>query len=44
MIERATLIGGDCQIVSQIGVGTIVEVLVPLKERKNGENPSAVGG
>jgi len=44
MIERATLIGGDCQIVSQIGLGTIVEVLVPLKERKNGENPSAVGG
>ena len=44
MIERAALIGGDCQFVSQPGVGTIVEVLAPLKERKDGEDPYSVGG
>jgi two-component system sensor histidine kinase UhpB len=44
MIERATLIGGECQFVSEPGKGTIVEVLVPLKERKYGENSSVVGG
>jgi len=44
MIERATLIGGECQFVSEPGRGTIVEVVVPLKERNDGENPSAVGG
>ena len=44
MIERATLIGGECQIVSRPGGGTVVEVVVPLKERKDVENPSAVGG
>ena len=44
MIERATLIGGECQIVSEPGRGTVVEVVVPLKERKDGENPVAVGG
>ena len=44
MIERVTLIGGECQFLSEPGVGTIVEVVVPLKERKDGENPSAVSG
>lgn len=44
MIERATLIGGECQFVSEPGKGTIVEVVVPLKERNDGENPSAIGG
>ncbi|HSO13694.1 MAG TPA: sensor histidine kinase [Anaerolineales bacterium] len=44
MIERAALLGGDCQFISEIGVGTIVEVLVPLKERKDGENSSSIGG
>lgn len=44
MIERSTLIGGECQFVSEPGVGTIVEVFAPLKKRKNGENPSAPGG
>ncbi len=44
MIERATLIGGACQIVSESGLGPIVEVVAPLKEKNDGENPSAVGG
>ncbi len=44
MIERATLIGGECQFVSESGRGTIVEVLAPLKERNDGENPSSAGG
>jgi signal transduction histidine kinase len=36
MTERVALIGGECQIVSQIGKGTIVEVSVPLEEKVNG--------
>jgi signal transduction histidine kinase len=44
MIERAALLGGDCQFISEIGMGTIVEVLVPLKERKDGENSSSISG
>lgn len=44
MIERATLIGGECHFVSEPGVGTIVEVLAPLKDGKYGENSSAAGG
>ena len=44
MIERATLIGGECHFASQPGLGTIMEVLVPLKERKNGENSAFTGG
>jgi len=44
MIERATLIGGECHFSSLTGVGTIVEILVPLKERNDGEDPSAIGG
>lgn len=44
MIERATLIGGECHFVSEPGVGTIVEILAPIKEGKNGENPSVIGG
>jgi len=44
MIERAALIGGKCQIESEPGRGTAVEVVVPLKEQKDGDNPSDVGG
>lgn len=44
MIERSALIGGECQFVSEPGVGTIVEVSAPLKERNNGEDSSAPGG
>jgi signal transduction histidine kinase len=44
MIERAALLGGECHISSLPGVGTLVEVMVPLKERKNDGNSSAVGG
>jgi signal transduction histidine kinase len=44
MIERATLIGGECQFVSKPGKGTIVEAFVPLKERTDGENSSSAGG
>lgn len=44
MIERAALIGGECNISSLPGVGTIVEVVAPLKEKNDGNDPSAVGG
>lgn len=44
MIERAALIGGECHISSLPGVGTIVEVVAPLKERNDGNDPSVVGG
>lgn len=44
MIERAALIGGECHISSLPGVGTIVEVVVPLKERNDGKDSPAVGG
>jgi len=44
MIERASLIGGECQIESEPGRGTAVKVVVPLKEQKDGDNPSDVGG
>ena len=44
MIERATLIGGECQIKSEPGRGTVVDVVVPLKEKGDGENSSSIGG
>ena len=44
MIERVSLISGECQIASQIGKGTLVEVSVPLKEKDNVENSAVVGG
>jgi signal transduction histidine kinase len=44
MIERAALIGGECHISSLPDVGTIVEVVAPLKERNDGNDPSVVGG
>jgi signal transduction histidine kinase len=44
MIERATLIGGECHFSSLPDVGTLVEIVVPLKERNDGENPSSAGG
>jgi signal transduction histidine kinase len=44
MIERAALIGGECRFVSEPGMGTIVEVLVPLKEKSNGGHSPVVGG
>jgi signal transduction histidine kinase len=44
MIERAALIGGECRIASEPGVGPIVELSTPLKEKENGENPSVAGG
>ena len=44
MIERVTLIEGECQFASEPGMGTIVEVVVPLKEEKDGKDPSIVGG
>ncbi len=34
MIERATLAGGECQIYSQPGRGTIVNVIMPLIEKE----------
>ena len=44
LIERASLIGGECRIISAPGQGTTVEVIAPLKEKNNGENSSVVGG
>jgi signal transduction histidine kinase len=44
MIERAALIGGKCQFVSEPGMGTIVEVVVPLKERANADDSFVAGG
>jgi signal transduction histidine kinase len=44
MIERVALIGGECQIFSKPGRGTIVEVTTPLKERVDVQNSSVVGG
>jgi len=31
MIERAVLVGGTCEIHSQSGEGTVVQVKVPLE-------------
>jgi len=36
MIERVALIGGECHFVSEPGMGTLVEVLVPLREMGDG--------
>ncbi|MEW6286032.1 MAG: sensor histidine kinase [Chloroflexota bacterium] len=44
MIERAALIGGECHVSSLPGVGTIVEVVMPLKEKTNDSDTSAAGG
>lgn len=44
MMERAALLGGECHISSLTGVGTLVEVVAPLKERKDGQNSSVAGG
>lgn len=44
MIERATLIGGECHFVSEPGVGTIVEVLAPIKKGNYGKDTSVAGG
>ncbi|MDI6695862.1 MAG: sensor histidine kinase [Anaerolineales bacterium] len=35
MIERAKLIGGECQITSQPGAGTRIEVVAPLEAETN---------
>lgn len=35
MIERATLVRGECLITSEPGAGTLVEVTVPLGDNKN---------
>jgi signal transduction histidine kinase len=42
MMERAALLGGECQVLSQPGLGTIVELIVPLKESVN--DSAVVGG
>ena len=34
MMERASLVGGNCHFSSLPGVGTIVEIVVPLKVRE----------
>ncbi len=44
MIERAALLGGECHLSSLPGVGTLVEVALPLKEKKDVRDSSASGG
>jgi signal transduction histidine kinase len=44
MIERMALIGGECRLTSESGKGTLVEVKVPLKEKKNVENSTIASG
>ena len=44
MIERVGLIGGECQIISELRMGTLVEVSVPFKEKCNVENSAVAGG
>lgn len=44
MSERAALIGGECHVSSLPDVGTLVEVVAPLKERDDGKDPSVIGG
>lgn len=44
MIERAGLVGGECHFSSLPGVGTLVEVVMPLKEKQNDSDSSAPGG
>lgn len=45
MIERARLVGGACRILSKTGVGTAVEVCVPVNKVSNHvEHSTAVGG
>jgi signal transduction histidine kinase len=43
MIERAALIGGDCQIQSRRGKGTIVEVKFNRAQKPEPTNPPAAG-
>jgi nitrate/nitrite-specific signal transduction histidine kinase len=44
MEERATLLGGDFTIESRRGRGTLVQVTVPISDRKEAinENPATV--
>jgi signal transduction histidine kinase len=44
MIERVALVGGECHFVSEPGKGTLVDVIVPLKEKSNVEDSTVVGG
>lgn len=32
MIERAGLVGGECQVISEPGAGTLIEVIVPISQ------------
>lgn len=45
MIERASLVGGQCQIQSQPGQGTTVETVIDLRgQKENGEDQITVSG
>jgi signal transduction histidine kinase len=45
IIERATLLRGNCQIKSKIGEGTTIEITVPIEEEKlHVENSTPAGG
>jgi two-component system, NarL family, sensor kinase len=43
MMERVTLVGGECHIESTAGQGTCVSVTLPLNGSANGRDPIAVG-
>jgi len=44
MIERAKLIGGECQVVSSPGNGATVQVKVKHAQNNHAENQPAIGG
>jgi signal transduction histidine kinase len=44
MIERARLIGGDCEILSTPGKGTTIRVVVENAKRDSGNHQPAAGG
>jgi signal transduction histidine kinase len=41
MIERANLIGGQCEIISQLGEGTEISVTIPIEKELDGKNQPA---
>lgn len=38
MQQRAKIIGGECRVVSKMGEGTMVKLIVPLVENENNDN------
>jgi signal transduction histidine kinase len=44
MIERARLIGGECEITSRLGKGTVIQVIVNYDQEYKTANQPAAGG